>query len=66
MVVDRGVEVGVSDSLSTGHVSSSVGPPSATSRNLAELFDVDVDQLTRNSFLVAADDPPVGGCREML
>ena len=37
------------------------GPPTVTGGNLAELLDVDVDQLTGNSFFVAADGPPCGG-----
>ena len=69
VVVDGGVDVVVakSGSFLAGAVRAPVGPavasslllsqssPSATIGDPAQLFDVDVDQLTRSRLLVAAD-----------
>ena len=60
MVINRRMEVGVSHPLGVVSLGPSMGPPTATRRNLAELFDVDMDQLTGNSFFVASDGPPCG------
>ena len=65
VVINRGVNVRVPDPRPAfvGAVlvaASPVGSSAATGRDLAELFDVDMDQITRSGVFVASDHPAGG------